>query len=177
MILICYFSLISEALVWTLSWSPLEPSWQQHSQVLHNGRQTLLTHLPAETNTLLLVFEYCTVRQCPVLLAEAGLPQTACLVSTFHTTMLQTQRATAERTISLVMRQEQEQEHQSLLSCNIIRLRVHTCRRLGRRGKRDTDHQVRSPLPPPLPCEVATGRRLFVERNPISLQMPGETHL
>lgn len=64
--------------------------------------QTLPTHLPADTNTLLLVFEYCTVRQWPVLLAEAGLPQTACLVSTFHTTMLRTQRATAEKTNSLV---------------------------------------------------------------------------
>lgn len=66
--------------------------------------QTSLTHLPAETNTLLFVLEYCTVRQWPVLLAEAGLPQTACLVSTFHTTMLQTQRPAAEKTIYLVQK-------------------------------------------------------------------------
>lgn len=51
-----------------------------------------MTHLPAETKILLFVFEYCTVRQWPVLLVEAGLPQMACLVSMFHTTMLKTQK-------------------------------------------------------------------------------------
>lgn len=51
----------------------------------------LQTHLPAGTK-ILFVLEYCRVRQWPALEAEAGLPQMACLVSTFHTTMLETHR-------------------------------------------------------------------------------------
>lgn len=59
---------------------------------------TPFTHLPADTKILSSVFEYCTVRQWPAPLAEAGLPQIACLVSMFHTTMLKTQRKPTHET-------------------------------------------------------------------------------